>query len=289
VPEVIESLAEWRERSDALRAEHRSVGLTMTMGALHAGHASLFTRAARECDVSLATIFVNPLQFDRASDLASYVVDLDADLALAASCGVQLVLAPQIEEVWPGWPATPATKVSVAGLSESFEGSDRPGHFDGVASLVAKLLIATGTCRAYFGEKDFQQLCVVRQLVADLGLPADVVGCPIVRDADGLAMSSRNARLTESSRVAALALWRALDAGRTEVESTGSITAAERAMRGVVAHEPDVALAYAAIVEPATLRRADAVAAGTEVRLLIAGTVDSVRLIDNVAATVGAP
>jgi pantoate--beta-alanine ligase len=287
VPEVLASLAEWRERTDALRAEHRSIGLTMTMGALHAGHASLFTRASHECDTSVATIFVNPLQFDRPADLASYVVDLDADLALAASSGVEFVLAPGIEEVWPSWPAAPATSVSVAGISESYEGSERPGHFDGVASVVTKLLIATGACRAYFGEKDFQQLCVVRRLVADLGLPIEVVGCPIVRDVDGLALSSRNARLTAPSRRAALVLWRALDAGRTEVETTGSIVRAEHAMHDVVAREPDVTLAYAAIVEPATLRRAESVTAGTEVRLLIAGTVDSVRLIDNVAAVVG--
>jgi pantoate--beta-alanine ligase len=152
---------------------------------------------------------------------------------------------------------------------------------------VTRLLIATGACRAYFGEKDFQQLCVVRRLVADLGLPVEVVGCPTVRDADGLALSSRNARLTASSRRAALALSRALDVGRIEVETRGSIVAAEHAMHDVVAREPGLTLAYAAIVEPATLRRTESVAAGTGVRLLIAGTADAVRLIDNVAAVVG--
>jgi pantoate--beta-alanine ligase len=287
VPEVVTTLAEWRERTDALRAGGSSVGVTLTMGALHAGHASLFTRSEAECDVAVATIFVNPLQFDSHADLARYAVDLDADLALAASCGVQLVLAPPVAEVWPSWPSAPVTRVSLPSLSEDFEGRDRPGHFDGVAGVVAKLLVATGACRAYFGEKDYQQLCIVRQLVADLGLAATVVACPTVRDADGLALSSRNARLSATSRRAALALSRALDAGRTEVEATGSIGRTERAMHDVVAAEPAVTLAYAAIVEPATLRRAEHVAPGTEVRLLIAGIVDSTRLIDNVGAVVG--
>jgi pantoate--beta-alanine ligase len=285
VPEVVPTLAEWRERTDALRGDGRSVGVTMTMGALHPGHGSLFSRATAECDASVATIFVNPLQFDREEDLARYAIDLDADLELAASCGVELVLAPPRAEVWP---TPPLTKVTVAALSEPFEGTDRPGHFDGVASVVTKLLVATGPCRAYFGEKDFQQLCIVRRLVTDLGLPADVIGCPIVRDAEGLALSSRNARLSSPGREAALALPRALDAGRRELEQSGSITDAEERMRDVVASEPRVALAYAAIVEPATLRPAADAVAGTEVRLLIAGTVESVRLLDNVAAVVGA-
>jgi pantoate--beta-alanine ligase len=200
---------------------------------------------------------------------------------------VQLVLAPPVAEVWPSWPSAPVTRVSVPALSEDFEGRDRPGHFDGVASVVTKLLVATGACRAYFGEKDYQQLCIVRQLVADLGLGANVVACPTVRDVDGLALSSRNARLSTSSRRAALALSRALDAGRIEVEATGSIDQAERAMQDVAAAEPAVTLAYAAIVEPATLRHAEDVAPGTEVRLLIAGVVDSIRLIDNLGAVVG--
>jgi pantoate--beta-alanine ligase len=288
VTEVVTTLAEWRERTCALRAGGRTVGLTMTMGALHAGHASLFSRATEECDASVASIFVNPLQFEQVSDLKRYVIDLDVDLALAAGCGVQLVLAPPTAEVWPDWPSMTATRVTVSGLSEGFEGRDRPRHFDGVASVVTKVLIATGACSAYFGEKDFQQLCVVRQLVADLSLPVTVLGCPIVRDPDGLALSSRNARLTASSRDAALVLHDALEAGRTMVETTGSIARAEQVMHEVVAREPQVALAYAAIVEPATLRRASGVANGTEVRLLIAGTVESVRLIDNLGAVVGA-
>jgi pantoate--beta-alanine ligase len=287
VPDVVATLAEWRERTDALRASGSSIGLTMTMGALHEGHASLFRRAAEECDVAVATIFVNPLQFENPDDLGRYQIDLAADLDLAATCGVALVLAPSVEEIWPDWPEPTATRVSVLGLSGVLEGADRPGHFDGVASVVTKLLVATGRCRAYFGEKDYQQLCIVRRLVADLALRADVVGCPIVREPDGLARSSRNARLSASSRRAATVLWRALDAARELLESAGTVEEARDAMCGVVGAESSVQLAYAAVVEPATLRPLDDVAAGTEVRILIAATVEGVRLIDNVRAVAG--
>ncbi|HLK46134.1 MAG TPA: pantoate--beta-alanine ligase, partial [Acidimicrobiales bacterium] len=190
--EVVTSLARWRERTESLRARGATVGVTLTMGALHHGHVTLFERAAADGTASLATIFVNPLQFNDAADLAAYPHDLDSDLALAEAAGVEAVLAPALGEIWPSWPAATATTVQVRGLTEVLEGEDRPGHFDGVASVVTKLLVATGPCAAYFGEKDFQQLCVVRRLVADLALPVTVVGCPIDREPDGLARSSRN-------------------------------------------------------------------------------------------------
>jgi pantoate--beta-alanine ligase len=287
VPEVVTTLAEWRARTDGLRRARRTLGLTMTMGALHAGHLALFERSASECDASVATIFVNPLQFGDPADLAAYPRDLAADLELAGSAGIELILAPSVEEVWPSWPRATATTVHVAGLAEGLEGEGRPRHFDGVAGVVTKLLVATGTCTSYFGEKDYQQLCVVQRLVEDLALPVEVVGCPIVREPDGLARSSRNLRLSATGRAAALALPRSLDAGARALADGRDVDGAVAEMRGVVAAEPLVALAYAAAVEPSTLRAAVEPLPGTPLRLLVAGVVEGVRLIDNIASAVG--
>jgi pantoate--beta-alanine ligase len=286
VTEVITSLTQWRERTAQLRASGATIGLTMTMGALHAGHVALFERARSECDVSLATIFVNPLQFNDSSDFAAYAVDLEHDLDVAQRAGVEAVLAPATETMWPRWPA-PSTTVHVAGVTESYEGADRPGHFDGVAAVVVKLLVLTGPCVAYFGEKDYQQLCVVRRVVDELALPAVVVGCPIVREADGVALSSRNARLSEHGRVAARALHRALCAGRDALGSGALVAVATEAMRRVVGDEPGVLLAYAAVVDPDSLGALTEATPGVRVRLLIAATVDGVRLLDNLEAQVG--
>jgi pantoate--beta-alanine ligase len=177
--------------------------------------------------------------------------------------------------------------VHVAGLADVLEGAERPGHFDGVAAVVAKLLVATGECRAYFGEKDFQQLCVVRRLVDDLSLPCEVVGCETVREPDGLALSSRNARLSPTGRSSATVLHTALVAGRAAAAEGASPARCEGAMRAAFDAEPDVELAYAAAVEPATLRAPTSWGQGTELRLLVAARVDGVRLIDNCAATLG--
>lgn len=284
--EVIASLTQWRERTAQLRASGATIGLTMTMGALHAGHVSLFERARAECDVSLATIFVNPLQFNDAADFAAYRVELTSDVDVAQRAGVSAVLAPSTAEMWPRWPSPSAT-VHVAGMAETLEGADRPGHFDGVAAVVAKLLVLTGPCVAYFGEKDFQQLCVVRQVVEDLSLPAVIVGCPIMREDDGVALSSRNVRLSADGRVAARALHRALGAGRDSLARGESVAAATEAMRRVATDEPGVSLAYAAIVDPDSLGALRQAAPGAIVRLLIAGSVDGVRLLDNLAARIG--
>lgn len=284
--EVITSLTQWRERAAQLRASGATIGLTMTMGALHAGHVSLFERARDECDVSLATVFVNPLQFNDPADFEAYGADLADDLAVAQRAGVSAVLAPPTAEMWPRWPS-PSTTVHVAGIAETLEGADRPGHFDGVAAAVVKLLVLTGPCVAYFGEKDYQQLCVVRQVVGDLALPTTIVGCPIVREDDGVALSSRNARLSQQGRLAARALHRALRAGGDAVQDGETVAVAAAAMRRVATEEPGVLLAYAAVVDPDTLGALTEAAPGARVRLLIAATVDGVRLLDNLAAEVG--
>jgi len=228
-------------------------------------------------------VFVNPLQFDDAADLSAYPRDLRADVGLVRDAGAAIVFAPPVSEMYPGHPAPPATSVHVAGVSEGLEGASRPGHFDGVATVVAKLFALAGPCRAYFGEKDFQQLAVVRQMVGDLSLPVEVVPCPTVREEDGLAMSSRNRRLAPDERRAATALWRALSAGRRCVEGgeqdPGRVGAV---MRAVLAGEPLVACDYAVAVDPVTLGRPSVV--DGELRLLVAARVGDVRLIDNEGA-----
>lgn len=240
-----------RKELDGARAAGRSVGLVPTMGALHEGHASLIRRSAAECDVTAITVFVNPLQFGPSEDFASYPRDLDADVAVAADAGAGLLFAPPVEDMYAN--GAPAVTVHVAG-EDVLEGAARPGHFDGVATVVAKLFNLAGPCRAYFGEKDWQQLRVVRRLVADLSFPVDVVACPTVRDADGLALSSRNRRLSPEERRAATVLYRALTAYPA------------RPMADVVAEEPLATLDYAEVVGD---------------RLLIAGRIGGVRLIDN--------
>lgn len=283
---VLTTAREFSEALESERARGRSVGLVPTMGALHAGHRSLVARAASECDTVAVTVFVNPLQFNDPSDLDAYPRDLQGDVAQAAEAGAQLVFAPGVEEMYPGHPSPPATTVHVAGVSERFEGASRPGHFDGVATVVAKLFALAGRCRAYFGDKDFQQLAVVRQMAADLSLPVEVVACPTVREPDGLALSSRNARLGPAERVAALALRRALDAGLAALSSgTADPVLVRAAMWRELEAESLVVPDYAEVVEAGTLE-VPSVLCG-ELRLLVAATVGAVRLIDNDGVVLG--
>ena len=212
--DVIETVAECRAALDQARAAGRVVGLVPTMGALHDGHTSLLDRARAECDVVVVSIFVNPLQFGDPEDIAHYPRTLERDLLVCAASGADVVFVPSVAEMYPSWPAAPSTTVSVSGVSDGWEGASRPGHFDGVATVVAKLFTIAGPCRAYFGLKDFQQLAVVRRMALELSLPVEVIGCPIVREADGLALSSRNVRLSATERQAATVLSRALAAGR---------------------------------------------------------------------------
>ena len=230
--EVVESVAACRAVLDRARAAGRVVGLVPTMGALHDGHTSLLDRARAECDVVAVSIFVNPLQFGDPEDIAHYPRTLERDLAACAEAGADVVFVPSVPEMYPSWPDAPSTTVSVQGVSESWEGASRPGHFDGVATVVAKLFTIAGACRAYFGLKDFQQLAVVRRMARELSLPVEVIGCPIVREPDGLALSSRNVRLSPAEREAATVLSRALAAGRAALAGGArSGAAVSRAMR----------------------------------------------------------
>jgi pantoate--beta-alanine ligase len=270
----------FRKALETERLAGRTVGLVPTMGSLHAGHTALMTRAVAECDVVTATIYVNPLQFGPSEDLAGYPRDLDGDLAAAEAAGVAYVFAPGPREMFP---EPPCTTVSVAGIGNRLEGADRPGHFDGVATIVTKLLSLAGPCRAYFGEKDYQQLVVVRRLAADLSLGVDVVGCPTVRDRDGLALSSRNAYLTPAERAVAPLLYRSLLAGRDAITAGDRRADAVRsAMAAVVGREPRFTLGYAEVVDATDLSPIDPLAG--EVRLLVAARLGRTRLIDNLGA-----
>ena len=282
--EVIGELESWRRRLEALRSSGKSVGLVPTMGALHGGHMSLIRKAAADADVVAVTDYINPLQFGPTEDLSAYPKDLARDCELAAEAGADLVLAPTSEQMWPD--GQPLTTVRVAGLTERLEGAARPGHFDGVTTIVCKLLAATGRCKAYFGEKDYQQLAVVRRMVSDLSLPVEVVGCPIVRDPDGLALSSRNAYLNGHERSIASRLYHSLLAGKRAIEE-GGVTDPDEVEQAIADHlgvEELFELDYAAVADPADLSRPSHVSAG-EVRLLAAARLGRARLIDNMSAT----
>ncbi len=273
------TVAATRQALDHARAEGGTVGLVPTMGYLHPGHASLIERAAAECDVTAVTIFVNPLQFAPGEDLDAYPRDLAGDAALAEGCGADLLFVPPIEEMY----AEPTlTTVDVAELAAHLEGITRPTHLRGVATAVAKLFNIAGPCRAYFGEKDFQQLAVVRRMALDLSFPVEVVGCPTVREPDGLALSSRNAYLSPAERAAAPVLHWALVVGAAAVAAGERHPAAVRGLVGdLIAAEPLADLDYAEVVDAATLASVEPLAG--ELRILAAARFGRARLIDNVA------
>lgn len=281
---VATTIEETRWVLDEVRREGGTVGLVPTMGYLHDGHLSLMAAARAETDLVVATIFVNPLQFAPGEDLASYPRDPDGDRAKAAGAGVDLLFCPDHDEMYP---EPVLTTVAVGGLSQSMEGASRPTHFAGVATVVAKLFAIAGPCRAYFGEKDFQQLAVVRRMATDLSFPVEVVGCPIVREPDGLAMSSRNAYLRPEEREAAPVLQRALKAGAALVLAGERDPSTVMALvREIIAAEPLAELDYVALVDPTTLvPPARPLEPGTY-RLLTAARLGIPRLLDNIALRV---
>ena len=260
-----------------------TLGLVPTMGALHEGHASLIRRAADECDAVVASIFVNPAQFNDPGDLERYPRPFERDIAFAGDSGVAAIYAPEVATMYP---KGHSTMVHVAGVTERWEGAVRPGHFDGVATIVTVLLNQVRPDRSYFGEKDWQQLAMLRRLATDLSLPGEIVGCPLVRDEDGLALSSRNVRLSPEEREAALVIPRTLDELRRDVESgRRSVSALLAAARRVLDSQPGVEVEYLAIVDPATLEPLEAITG--EARALIAARVGATRLIDTMSLTGG--
>ena len=280
VETTIDSL---RSRLDEARVSGHSIGFVPTMGFLHAGHQALMLAAASENDLVVVSIFVNPLQFNPGEDFEDYPRGLRSDLRMCEGAGAGIVFAPEPAEMYP---RPVSTTVSVGALAEVLCGAARPGHFDGVATVVAKLFSIVGECAAYFGEKDFQQLAVIRRMTADLTLPVRVVGCPTVREPDGLAMSSRNAYLSEAERHQAPVLRRALDIGADLVESGETDPdVVVAAMEAVIATAPVARLDYAAAVSAGTLRP-EAPLSG-DVRLLVAVRFGRARLIDNVGCVAG--
>lgn len=279
MPEVHATIAGFRAALDGARAAGATVGFVPTMGYLHDGHGSLMRAASAECDVAVASIFVNPLQFAANEDLADYPRDLERDLALAEESGISHVLVPSTDEMYP----TPIlTTVTVADITARFEGAARPEHFAGVATVVAKLFSIVGPSRAYFGEKDYQQLAVVRRMAADLSMPVEVVGCPIVREPDGLAMSSRNVYLSPAQRAAAPVLHDALVAAADLVaRGEESVAAVETLVADRIGAEPEAELDYAALVDAATLDPVASVAG--QQRFLVAARFGTTRLLDNIA------
>jgi pantoate--beta-alanine ligase len=276
--EVTGSRDRLREGCEEARLKELTVGFVPTMGFLHEGHLSLARQARRECDLTVMSIFVNPLQFGPSEDLAAYPRDLDRDARLADEAGMDLLFTPDQGEMYPeGWPIV---TVDPGPLGERLEGVSRPGHFRGVCTVVAKLFDLVGSCRAYFGQKDAQQLAVIRRMTADLDMPVEVIGCPTVREADGLAMSSRNIYLSSEERRAALSLSRALFEAIAMVEGGERDANALRArMRARIEAEPLADLDYAVVVDDRSFEDVDRVA-GT-VRALVAARFGTARLIDN--------
>ena len=252
------------------------IGFVPTMGALHQGHASLFDAARQVNRTVVASIFVNALQFENTDDLAKYPRTLDADLEICHAAGVDVVYAPTNEAMYP---AGFATVVSVGRLGRILEGSDRPGHFDGVATVVTKLLAACRADHAYFGQKDLQQVAVIRRIVTDLDLGTSIEMLATIRDADGLALSSRNIRLSSTGRAKALAIPRALEIARDLAQGGERRSDVIASSMIEVLKASDLHIHYATVVDADTFEDSDAV--GTRSAALIAASVDGVRLIDN--------
>lgn len=277
-PPIIRRRDELRATVAVWKSAGARVGVVPTMGALHEGHLSLVRAARAGADRVIVTLFVNPRQFNNAADLAAYPRTEAEDAAKLAPFGVDMVYAPDPEEIYPeGF----ATTISVSGVSEGLCGAFRPGHFDGVATVVAKLLIQTGAERAFFGEKDYQQLLLVRRMARDLDLPVEIVGCPTVREDDGLALSSRNVRLSLQARRKAPALATALRRAAAAIAAGGAVVATLAEAEAAI-----LAAGYERL-EYLELRRAGDLTAAADAeapsRLLAAAWLDGVRLIDNVA------
>lgn len=284
---IVRTVAELRQATAASRAEGSGVALIPTMGALHEGHLSLVRAARAENSLVVMSIFVNPTQFDDPGDLDAYPRTEERDAELAESAGVDLIFAPSAAEMYPGGFAT---TVHVGGpLTATLEAEGRgQGHFDGVATIVSKLLLAALPSAAYFGMKDMQQLLVVRRMVRDLGIPTRIVACPTERDANGLALSSRNTRLSLEERARALAIPRVLDAAATAIreEAQDLVAIRSRGLAELAAAglEPE----YLAIVDPETLVPVETVPSGGSVLVLVAARAGNTRLIDNVVVDTGA-
>ncbi len=277
--EIIPTISELRRRLALSRARDRTIGLVPTMGALHAGHGALIERARAECGVVVVSIFVNPIQFDRPDDFDAYTIDLAKDAEFCSALNVDLIFAPPVPEMYP---EPPSAFVEVEGVSEHLCGMFRPGHFRGVATVVAKLLNIVAPSKAYFGEKDAQQLAVIRHMVADLNMPVEIVPVPIVREPDGVALSSRNKRLTAEERQIAPMLYQALQVAAASIRN-GCTSAAEVRDPAIayLQEHPQFRVEYLEVVDARSMLPVDEIAG--PVRVAVAAWLGAVRLIDNIA------
>ncbi|MEJ8741415.1 pantoate--beta-alanine ligase [Phocaeicola sp. HCN-6420] len=275
---LIQTIQELRTELDSLRKEGKTIGLVPTMGALHAGHASLVKRAVAENDVVVVSDFVNPTQFNDKNDLVKYPRTLDADCKLLEACGASFVFAPSVEEIYP----EPDTRqFSYAPLDTVMEGKYRPGHFNGVCQIVSKLFLIVEPTRAYFGEKDFQQLAIIREMVRKYPFNLEIVGCPIVREADGLALSSRNARLSAAQRVQALQISKTLFAS-VEYAKTHTLAETKTFVETKIAESDGLRLEYFEIVDGTSLQTVNTWDASNYIVGCITVFCGEVRLIDNI-------
>ena len=249
--EIVHTIKDLQAGLSAWRAQGKKIGLVPTMGALHAGHASLVKRCVAENDAAVVSVFVNPTQFNDKNDLVKYPRTPEADCRLLEECGAAFVFAPSVEEMYP----EPDTRrFSYAPLDTVMEGAFRPGHFNGVCQIVSKLFDAVQPDRAYFGEKDFQQLAIIREMVRQLKYPLEIVGCPIVREEDGLALSSRNARLSAEERKNALRISQTLFESRTFATSH-TVTETQKFVEDTIAATPGLRLEYFELVDGSTLQK----------------------------------
>ena len=275
---VVHTIKDLQAELTALRAQGKKVGLVPTMGALHAGHASLVKRSVSENGVTVVSVFVNPTQFNDKNDLEKYPRTLDADCCLLEECGAAFVFAPSVSEMYP----EPDTRqFSYAPLDTVMEGAFRPGHFNGVCQIVSKLFEAVKPHRAYFGEKDFQQLAIIREMVRQMQFDLEIVGCPIVREEDGLALSSRNARLSAEERENALKISQTLFKSRT-FAATHTVSETLKFVEDAIAAVPGLRLEYFEIVDGNTLQKVDNWNQTSYVVGCITVFCGDVRLIDNI-------
>jgi len=280
-PELVTHVAQLRTTLDVVRRQGKRIGLVPTMGALHEGHLSLVRASKAECDFTVVSIYVNPSQFGPNEDLDAYPRTLQTDLDALAGCEVELAFVPSNEDVYR---AEHTTWVEVASVAELLEDRCRPGHFRGVATIVLKLFNMVGADVAYFGQKDYQQALVIRRMVEDLDVPIQLRTCPIVREPDGLAMSSRNAYLSPDARARALVLWKSLQLAEQMVrEGERDCDTISERMREVIATADDARIEYVALVDPQTLEPVDQITARTLVALAV--KIEDTRLIDNYLLT----
>ena len=275
---VIHTIKDLQAELSVLKAQGKNVGLVPTMGALHAGHASLVKRSVNENEVTVVSVFVNPTQFNDKNDLVKYPRTLDADCKLLEACGATYAFAPSVEEMYP----EPDTRqFSYAPLDTVMEGAFRPGHFNGVCQIVSKLFEAVKPHRAYFGEKDFQQLAIIREMVRQMQFDLEIVGCPIVREEDGLALSSRNARLSAEERENALKISQTLFKSRT-FAATHTVSETLKFVEDAIAAVQGLRLEYFEIVDGNTLQKVDNWNQTSYVVGCITVFCGDVRLIDNI-------